>query len=86
MKVGIFPFCFWVPRVLGLVSWFSCFIVMVWQKLGLVWFLRGIGFNSENVKFFRVLMVLTSLIGGFGGLGVYHYRVLAAYSSLVHVA
>ena len=33
----------------------------------------------------EVFVVITSIIGGLGGLGVYHYRVLAAYSSLVHV-
>lgn len=85
LKIGIFPLCFWVPRVLGLISWFNCFIVMVWQKLGLIWFLRGLSFNINRLKLLEVLVVITSFVGGLGGLGVYHYRVLAAYSSLVHV-
>lgn len=85
LKIGIFPLCFWVPRVLGLISWFNCFIVIVWQKLGLIWFFRGLSFAKNELKFLEILVVITSLIGGLGGLGVYHYRVLAAYSSLVHV-
>jgi NADH:ubiquinone oxidoreductase subunit 2 (subunit N) len=85
LKIGIYPFCFWVPRVLGLISWFNCFIVMVWQKLGLIWFLSGLGLSHKWLRFLSVLVVLTSVVGGLGGLGVYHYRVLAAYSSLVHV-
>nr|UYR45717.1 NADH dehydrogenase subunit 2 [Musculium lacustre] len=85
LKIGIFPFCFWVPSVLGLISWFNCFIVMVWQKLGLIWFLSGLSFNTNSLKLLEILVVMTSFVGGLGGLGVYHYRVLAAYSSLVHV-
>lgn len=85
LKIGIFPLCFWVPRVLGLISWFNCFLVIVWQKLGLIWFLRGLSFGESGLKLLEVLVVITSFVGGLGGLGVYHYRVLAAYSSLVHV-
>lgn len=85
LKIGIFPLCFWVPRVLGLVSWFNCFVVRVWQKLGLIWFLSGIGLGETMLRFLQIFVVMTSVIGGLGGLGVYHYRVLVAYSSLVHV-
>lgn len=85
LKIGIFPLCFWVPRVLGLVSWFNCFVVRVWQKLGLIWFLSGLGLGGKILRLLEVFVVITSIIGGLGGLGVYHYRVLVAYSSLVHV-
>nr|YP_010555733.1 NADH dehydrogenase subunit 2 [Euglesa coreana]UYR45730.1 NADH dehydrogenase subunit 2 [Euglesa coreana]UYR45743.1 NADH dehydrogenase subunit 2 [Euglesa coreana] len=85
LKIGIFPLCFWVPSVLGLVSWFNCFVVSVWQKLGLIWFLSGLGLGETMLSFLEIFVVITSIIGGLGGLGVYHYRVLAAYSSLVHV-
>jgi len=85
LKIGIFPLCFWVPRVLGLISWFNCFVVRVWQKLGLIWFLRGLGLGEVMLSLLEIFVVITSIIGGLGGLGVYHYRVLVAYSSLVHV-
>ena len=82
IKIGFFPFHFWFPSVIGVVSWFNCFFLSIWQKLGPLWVIRGIG--SKLLNLFLILVVLTSFVGGVGGLGQTHFRSLLAYSSLVH--
>jgi len=33
LKLGIFPFFFWVPQVIASITWFGCFVVSTIQKL-----------------------------------------------------
>jgi NADH:ubiquinone oxidoreductase subunit 2 (chain N) len=39
LKAGFFPFHFWVPSVMSTCSWFRCFLIAVWQKVGLMCFI-----------------------------------------------
>nr|YP_010393156.1 NADH dehydrogenase subunit 2 [Nototeredo knoxi]UPX89282.1 NADH dehydrogenase subunit 2 [Nototeredo knoxi] len=84
LKAGFFPFHYWVPSVVVRVSWFSCFIIMVWQKIGLMCFLAKWSISYELVRIVEVLAVLTAIFGGIGGIGVVFYKATLAYSSLVH--
>lgn len=34
LKLGLFPFFAWVPRVVGFAGWFGCIILLVFQKIG----------------------------------------------------
>nr|QLH90196.1 NADH dehydrogenase subunit 2 [Meretrix lusoria] len=85
VKLGIFPFHFWVPGVMSSLSWFSCFVVSVVQKVAPLWLLSNFCLGSSVVNVMEVLGVLTCLIGCVGGIGMMNYRALMAYSSLVHL-
>nr|UJH93212.1 NADH dehydrogenase subunit 2 [Venus verrucosa]UJH93225.1 NADH dehydrogenase subunit 2 [Venus verrucosa]UJH93251.1 NADH dehydrogenase subunit 2 [Venus verrucosa]UJH93277.1 NADH dehydrogenase subunit 2 [Venus verrucosa] len=85
VKLGVFPFYFWVPSVMSGLSWFGCFVVSVIQKVVPLWLLSNLSFLGEEMSALEVLAALTCLMGCLGGLGVLSYRVLLAYSSLVHL-
>nr|WHN64053.1 NADH dehydrogenase subunit 2 [Pholas orientalis] len=88
LKLGLFPFHYWVPSVMAFTSWFGCFLVSVWQKIGPIWLLGSCGFGSSAYLFLSldVLALVTVLIGGIGGIGVVQYRSLIGYSSLVNTS
>nr|YP_009128917.1 NADH dehydrogenase subunit 2 [Saxidomus purpurata]AJT47987.1 NADH dehydrogenase subunit 2 [Saxidomus purpurata] len=85
MKLGIFPFHFWVASVMSSLSWFSCFVVSVIQKVAPLWLLSNLMLSQSLVGGMEMLAVLTSLVGCLGGLGMLNYRALMGYSSLVHL-
>nr|UJH93342.1 NADH dehydrogenase subunit 2 [Chamelea striatula] len=85
VKLGVFPFYFWIPSVMSGLSWFGCFVVSVIQKIAPLWLLCNLNFVGEEVSGLEVLASLTCLAGCLGGLGVLSYRVLLGYSSLVHL-
>jgi len=82
IKVGIVPFHFWLPHVIGGVSWINCIFLSVWQKIGPVFILSRFFFYN---RFFLVVCILNALIGGIGGLNQTQMRVLLAYSSIGHI-
>lgn len=84
IKLGIFPFHFWVPSVIGLISWKSCFLIGWIQKVGPLYVLRNFGISRRIYGFLEVRAFLTSVVGALGGIGILPYRVLIGYSSLVH--
>nr|YP_010121800.1 NADH dehydrogenase subunit 2 [Callista chinensis]QRE83920.1 NADH dehydrogenase subunit 2 [Callista chinensis]QWM94239.1 NADH dehydrogenase subunit 2 [Callista chinensis] len=85
MKLGIFPFHFWVPGVMSSLSWAACFMVSVVQKVSPLWFLSNFMGDVSFCSLMEVLAVLTSVVGCLGGLGMLNYRVMLGYSSLVHL-
>lgn len=82
--MGFFPFHYWVPSVMGGCSWFGCFIVRVWQKIGPMCFIANCGIRFELSYVMEIVAVVTGLLGGVGGIGLLYYRALLGYSSLVH--
>lgn len=82
IKLGVFPFHFWFPRVIGGASWFSCFWLRTVQKIGPFWGISGLGMRSWFVNSLLFFLVFTSVIGGFGGMAQTQFRPLLAYSSL----
>nr|AKE36675.1 NADH dehydrogenase subunit 2 [Meretrix lamarckii] len=85
IKLGIFPFHFWVPGVMSSLSWFSCFVISVVQKVAPLWLLSNFCLGSGVVNVVEVLGVLTCLVGCVGGIGMLNYRALMGYSSLSHL-
>nr|YP_009642908.1 NADH dehydrogenase subunit 2 [Gari elongata]QCQ20472.1 NADH dehydrogenase subunit 2 [Gari elongata] len=81
-KLGVFPMHFWFPSVMSTASWFSCFWLSVVQKLGPFWALGGLGLSGYGLLGFMSTLVLTSVVGAFGGLAQVQFRPLLAYSSL----
>nr|YP_010393132.1 NADH dehydrogenase subunit 2 [Lithoredo abatanica]UPX89234.1 NADH dehydrogenase subunit 2 [Lithoredo abatanica]UPX89246.1 NADH dehydrogenase subunit 2 [Lithoredo abatanica] len=84
LKAGFFPFHYWVPSVLATCSWFSCFLLTVWQKVGLMCFIAKWGASYELFHLLEFVSCATGVLGGVGGIGVVFYRALIGYSSLVH--
>jgi len=82
IKLGVFPFHFWFPSVMGGASWFSCFWLSTVQKVGPFWGISGLGISRWFVDSLLFFLVFTSLVGGFGGMAQTQFRPLLAYSSL----
>nr|WIM50670.1 NADH dehydrogenase subunit 2 [Conus ventricosus] len=88
VKLGVFPFHYWVPSVMAGLSWVSCMLLATWQKLAPLFLLLSLCQLSE-VKELLVLFCMMSggsaLVGGMGGLNQTQVRALLAYSSIGHL-
>jgi len=84
VKMGIAPFHFWLPHVMGGIRWFSCMLLRVWQKVAPLLLLRSI-IKVEYMSAYIVLGGFGSLVGGVGGINQSQMRVLLAYSSIGHM-
>lgn len=84
VKIGIFPFHYWLPHVIGGLSWVSCILLAVWQKFAPIMIIRSCVKLSRS-WLLLLLGGLGSLIGGLGGLNQTQLRVLLAYSSIGHI-
>nr|QBC73219.1 NADH dehydrogenase subunit 2 [Pseudococculinidae sp. MNHN-IM-2013-40847] len=88
IKLGSFPFHFWVPSVMASLSWFSCMMISTWQKLGPLFILCSLIQYHNNMKIYILLFILaslSSLIGGIGGINQSQLRAIMAYSSIGHM-
>nr|YP_009421082.1 NADH dehydrogenase subunit 2 [Viviparus chui]ASR74837.1 NADH dehydrogenase subunit 2 [Viviparus chui] len=88
MKMGVFPFHFWFPSVMGSLPWLSCLLLVTWQKLAPV-FLVGVMMEISNMLWLIVLVCVMSygsaMVGGIGGMNQSQVRGLLAYSSIGHM-
>nr|ATZ69863.1 NADH dehydrogenase subunit 2 [Conus galeao]ATZ70045.1 NADH dehydrogenase subunit 2 [Conus galeao]ATZ70058.1 NADH dehydrogenase subunit 2 [Conus galeao] len=88
VKLGMFPFHYWVPSVMAGLSWVSCMLLATWQKLAPLFLLLSLCELSE-MKELLVLFCMMSggsaLVGGMGGLNQTQIRALLAYSSIGHL-
>nr|ACF04907.1 NADH dehydrogenase subunit 2 [Calyptraea chinensis] len=88
LKLGIFPFHFWLPSVMGGLSWFSCLLLATWQKIAPLFLMV---FLIQNVVYYNLILIMcfmasgSSLIGGLGGYNQSQIRALLAYSSISHL-
>lgn len=90
LKLGSFPFHFWLPRVMAGVSWFRCLVLTTWQKLAPMFLLSRIvekawtlrSWVSSSLVF---IAGIARIVGGIGGLNQTQIRALLAYSSIGHV-
>jgi len=82
IKVGIAPFHFWLPHVIGGIRWINCIFLSVWQKIGPIFILSRFFFNNT---FFLFICAINAVVGGVGGLNQTQIRVLLAYSSIGHI-
>nr|AXA45419.1 NADH dehydrogenase subunit 2 [Eubela sp. MNHN IM 2013-9671] len=88
LKLGLFPFHYWLPSVMAGMSWFSCLILATWQKLAPLFLLVCL-FELNSFQMIPMAICLiamgSSLIGGIGGLNQTQLRALLAYSSIGHL-
>nr|QCS26666.1 NADH dehydrogenase subunit 2 [Pachyhynobius shangchengensis] len=84
MKLGIAPFHLWVPDVLQGLSLLTCLILSTWQKLApMALLIMTHQLLNPNMLVFMAL--LSTLIGGWGGLNQTQLRKIMAYSSIAHM-
>nr|BCD58491.1 NADH dehydrogenase subunit 2 [Hynobius dunni] len=84
MKLGIAPFHLWMPDVLQGLDLLTCLILSTWQKLAPMTLLI-LTHHLLNPNMLIILALLSTLIGGWGGLNQTQLRKIMAYSSIAHM-
>nr|YP_009648869.1 NADH dehydrogenase subunit 2 [Notospermus geniculatus]QCZ36419.1 NADH dehydrogenase subunit 2 [Notospermus geniculatus] len=82
LKLGVAPLHWWVPSVMGGLTWFGCGVLVTWQKLAP--FLVLLSLCGDFLFLFLLLGGLSSLVGGVLGIGQVQVRLLMGYSSISH--
>nr|CAE48117.1 NADH deydrogenase subunit 2 [Erpetoichthys calabaricus] len=84
IKLGIAPMHFWLPEVMQGISISTGLILVTWQKLAPLALLMQI---SHNIKpeLLIILGLMSTIIGGWGGLNQTQIRKIMAYSSIAHL-
>nr|NP_659212.1 NADH dehydrogenase subunit 2 [Ranodon sibiricus]AAX97572.1 NADH dehydrogenase subunit 2 [Ranodon sibiricus]CAD12073.1 NADH dehydrogenase subunit 2 [Ranodon sibiricus] len=84
MKLGIAPFHLWMPDVLQGLTLMTCLILSTWQKLAPMTLLI-MTHQILNSNMLTIMALLSTLIGGWGGLNQTQLRKIMAYSSIAHM-
>nr|ADW79939.1 NADH dehydrogenase subunit 2 [Anolis distichus favillarum]AOS56966.1 NADH dehydrogenase subunit 2 [Anolis distichus favillarum] len=84
MKLGLAPLHFWLPEVLQGSTLFTALIIVTWQKLAPM-SLIFLTINNLNPTILLALGLLSSTIGGWGGLNQTQTRKIMAYSSIANL-
>nr|AAN39178.1 NADH dehydrogenase subunit 2 [Anatolichthys anatoliae anatoliae]AAO21523.1 NADH subunit 2 [Anatolichthys anatoliae anatoliae] len=83
LKIGLAPLHSWMPEVLQGLDLTTGLILSTWQKLAP--FCLLIQFPSAGQDILLMLGILSTLIGGWGGLNQTQLRKILAYSSIAHL-
>nr|ASU92932.1 NADH dehydrogenase subunit 2 [Proechimys guyannensis] len=84
MKLGLAPFHFWVMEVTQGTSLMSGMILLTWQKIAPLSILMQIS-PTINQPLIISSALLSTLLGGWGGLNQTQLRKILAYSSIAHM-
>nr|YP_006665896.1 NADH dehydrogenase subunit 2 [Mengenilla moldrzyki]AFC35459.1 NADH dehydrogenase subunit 2 [Mengenilla moldrzyki] len=82
MKLGMFPFHFWLPNLIEGMSWLTSFIMLTWQKIAPM-ILISIYFYY---KLIIIIIIMSMIISNFGGLNQLSLRKIFTYSSFNHLS
>lgn len=88
LKMGVFPFHFWFPRVIAGLPWLSCLLLATWQKIAPLFLIISLFEASFTTWLFLTFCLIasgSSLLGGVGGINQTQIRALLAYSSIGHL-
>nr|YP_009572212.1 NADH dehydrogenase subunit 2 [Nassarius pullus]AND76380.1 NADH dehydrogenase subunit 2 [Nassarius pullus] len=88
IKLGLFPFHYWLPGVMAGLPWVSCLILATWQKLAPLFLILCLLEISQSYSVVFMLCAISAgsaLIGGVGGMNQTQIRALLAYSSISHL-
>nr|AEJ08848.1 NADH dehydrogenase subunit 2 [Typhlichthys subterraneus] len=83
LKLGLAPLHFWLPEVLQGLTLTTGLILSTWQKLAP--FALILQTPSANSNLMIMLGLLSTLVGGWGGLNQTQLRKILAYSSIAHL-
>nr|YP_010947961.1 NADH dehydrogenase subunit 2 [Omosudis lowii]WMI34898.1 NADH dehydrogenase subunit 2 [Omosudis lowii]BAR45902.1 NADH dehydrogenase subunit 2 [Omosudis lowii] len=83
LKIGLAPVHFWLPEVLQGLDLTTGLILSTWQKLAP--FALILQMTSANAPLLVFLGLLSTLVGGWGGLNQTQLRKILAYSSIAHL-
>nr|YP_010131768.1 NADH dehydrogenase subunit 2 [Triplophysa baotianensis]QPZ94136.1 NADH dehydrogenase subunit 2 [Triplophysa baotianensis] len=84
LKIGLAPMHFWLPEVLQGLDLLTGLILSTWQKLAPLVLIIQVA-PSVNPTMLMLLGLLSTLIGGWGGLNQTQIRKILAYSSIAHM-
>nr|AAG34986.1 NADH dehydrogenase subunit 2 [Anolis opalinus] len=84
MKLGLAPMHFWLPEVLQGSTLATALIITTWQKLAPM-ALIYMTLNNLSTTALILLGLLSSIIGGWGGLNQTQTRKIMAFSSIAHL-
>nr|YP_008080445.1 NADH dehydrogenase subunit 2 [Chikila fulleri]ADR03257.1 NADH dehydrogenase subunit 2 [Chikila fulleri] len=84
MKLGLAPLHFWLPDVLQGLNLTTGLILSTWQKLAPM-ALIYIMYSSLNPYLMTTMAMISTMIGGWGGLNQTQLRKMMAYSSIAHL-
>nr|AAZ06546.1 NADH dehydrogenase subunit 2 [Anolis sp. SBH266328] len=84
MKLGLVPLHFWLPEVIQGSTTTTALIIMTWQKLAPM-SLIFLTMNNLSTTVLLLLGLLSSMVGGWGGLNQTQVRKIMAYSSIAHL-
>nr|YP_010719366.1 NADH dehydrogenase subunit 2 [Triplophysa nanpanjiangensis]WDR47650.1 NADH dehydrogenase subunit 2 [Triplophysa nanpanjiangensis] len=84
LKIGLAPMHFWLPEVLQGLDLLTGLILSTWQKLAPLVLIIQVA-PSTNPAMLTLLGLLSTLIGGWGGLNQTQIRKILAYSSVAHM-
>nr|AAZ06527.1 NADH dehydrogenase subunit 2 [Anolis kemptoni] len=84
MKLGLAPMHFWLPEVLQGTTLFTALIVSTWQKLAPL-ALIYLTVTNLSTTVLVILGLLSTIVGGWGGLNQTQTRKIMAYSSIAHL-
>nr|QTT61199.1 NADH dehydrogenase subunit 2 [Tritia pfeifferi] len=88
IKLGLFPFHYWLPGVMAGLPWVSCLILATWQKLAPLFLILCLLELSQSYSMIMLLCSISAgsaLVGGVGGMNQTQIRALLAYSSISHL-
>nr|AER13593.1 NADH dehydrogenase subunit 2 [Anolis ventrimaculatus] len=84
MKLGLVPLHFWLPEVLQGSTMTTALIITTWQKLAPMTLIL-MAANNLSPTILISVGLLSSMIGGWGGLNQTQTRKIMAYSSIAHL-
>nr|AAG34957.1 NADH dehydrogenase subunit 2 [Anolis carolinensis]AAX94270.1 NADH dehydrogenase subunit 2 [Anolis carolinensis] len=84
MKLGLAPLHFWLPEVIQGSTMTTAFIITTWQKIAPM-SLIFLTMNNLSTSVLLLMGLLSSLVGGWGGLNQTQTRKIMAYSSIAHL-
>nr|AEX66129.1 NADH dehydrogenase subunit 2 [Phrynops hilarii] len=84
MKLGLAPFHLWLPEVLQGSTTMTALLLTTWQKLAPLTLLM-MTFQHLNTSMLLLMGLMSTLIGGWGGLNQTQLRKIMAFSSIAHL-
>nr|YP_010956966.1 NADH dehydrogenase subunit 2 [Symphurus plagiusa]WMY90137.1 NADH dehydrogenase subunit 2 [Symphurus plagiusa]WMY90150.1 NADH dehydrogenase subunit 2 [Symphurus sp.] len=83
LKIGLAPLHAWMPEVFQGLDLTTCLIMATWQKLAPFCLLVQTHHSHQQLLIF--MGILSTLLGGWGGLNQTQLRKILAYSSIAHL-